>query len=129
MNGTEKWEPQEKILPNIASRPAAPALTSQYNKSLLSAQNSIMTTSGNNSVDGGNSTYNGEYSPDKMLLPINELSTLNMKDFAPSQVNKGNAVSRNGLSSTRSINSGNAAYNNNNNNNGYTPSWMAEPDV
>mmetsp|Transcript_45153 Transcript_45153/g.78862 ORF Transcript_45153/g.78862 Transcript_45153/m.78862 type:complete len:705 (-) Transcript_45153:156-2270(-) len=127
MNGTEKWEPQEKILPNIASRPAAPALTSQYNKSLISAQNSIMTTtSGNNSVDGGNSLYNGEYSPDKMLLPINELSTLNMKHFVPSQANKGNAVSRSGLSSTRSINSGSGA---NNNNNGYTPSWMAEADV
>lgn len=117
MNGTEKWEPQEKILPNIASRPAAPALTSQYNKSLISAQNSIMTTT-SDSLDGVNSVLHGEYSNDRMLLPINELSTMHM-GFVPSPVNKGG----NKGNSTRNVNSGNSVSSN-----GYTPSWMLESE-
>jgi hypothetical protein len=49
MNGIEKWETQEKILPSLASRPAVPTLTSQFNKMMqsqaqASAQGSVMST-------------------------------------------------------------------------------------
>jgi hypothetical protein len=38
MNGTEKWEQEEKVLPSLASRPAVPTLTSQFNKLMLQQQ-------------------------------------------------------------------------------------------
>ena len=111
MNGTEKWEQQEKILPNIASRPAGPTLTSQYNKS-ISAQNSVISTSSSiGSVGGG-----GEYSPER-LVPINELSTMNMHNmsYVPSSRVKSVGIGISSANSTSSSAGSNSGM--------YTPSW------
>lgn len=101
MNGTEKWEMQEKILPNIASRPAGPTLSSQFNKSILStAQSNQSMQSGLHtgySISNSTSHGMGEYSPERLLLPISEIAT-----------------TRFGTSNT---NSNNSTYNTNNSNN------------
>lgn len=60
----------------------------------------------------------GEYSPDRLLLPINELTTLNMSAHNSAYTSNINAGGGKGLASGSKA-SGSA----------YTPSWMAEQDI
>lgn len=115
MNGTEKWEMQEKILPNIASRPAGPTLSSQFNKSILStAQSSAqsMHSGINTGYSISNSTSNGmgEYSPERLLLPISEIATTR---FGNSNANSNNSTYNTYNSSNTNNSNNTGGYDNN----------------
>jgi hypothetical protein len=58
MNGIEKWEKEEKILPTIASRPLGPTLTSQLYKSVTASTSSSNAV--NNSGGGGGGAEGGD---------------------------------------------------------------------
>jgi hypothetical protein len=60
----------------------------------------------------------GEYSPDRLLLPINELTTLNMSAHNSAYTSNNGGGGGKGLASGSKA-SGSA----------YTPSWMAEQDI
>jgi hypothetical protein len=67
----------------------------------------------------------GEYSPDRLLLPINELTTLNMSahNFAYTSNSHGAGGGKGGVSGSK------AAGSNHSTGSAYTPSWMAEQDI
>jgi hypothetical protein len=77
----------------------------------------------------------GEYSPDRLLLPINELTTMNMSahNSAYSHQSSSSAHHPNVQHPVGKIGTGqskhSSASGHSSHSGAYMPSWMAEPDV